>query len=199
MESKEFFTTGEVSKIIGIARKTVKNYCDEGKLRCEKAPVTNYRRIPKDALLGFMKENSISLDLLKRRPAKILIVEDEPSFREYMAHLVSTNFPEATVKIAADGYEACMTAMQFVPDTVILDLKLPKEDGMTVCEKIKENERTKHAEIVVVTGHLDENKRTELHALNIRHIFLKPLEKEVFLKTMHVVVKRWNNRGKKTF
>ena len=55
----EFFTTGEVSKILGIAEKTVRNYCDAGKILCEKNALTNYRRISKEKLVNFMRENSL--------------------------------------------------------------------------------------------------------------------------------------------
>ncbi len=66
-----FFTTGEVSKILGIAEKTVRNYCDSGKISCEKNALTNYRRINKEKLVDFMKENSLSdkliLEVLKSK------------------------------------------------------------------------------------------------------------------------------------
>jgi predicted site-specific integrase-resolvase len=62
----EFFTTGEVSKILGIAEKTVRNYCDAGKIRCEKNILTNYRRISKENMVNFMKENSLPDTLIKK-------------------------------------------------------------------------------------------------------------------------------------
>ena len=188
-ENNEFYTTGEVSRILGIAQRTVKNYCDSGRLHCEQTPLTNYRRIPKEALLSFMKENSLSLDLLNNKKSKkILIVDDDETFGDFMHQLVSTTFPDAIIEIATDGYEACMKAVQFVPDLVILDLKLPKEDGVTVYRKIKQNDTTKHAEILVVTGYLDESSQSALLGLNAGHVFKKPLDKPEFVKAMQDII-----------
>lgn len=62
----DYFTTGEVSKILRIAEKTVRNYCDAGKISCEKNALTHYRRIHKENLVTFMKENSLPDELIDK-------------------------------------------------------------------------------------------------------------------------------------
>ena len=63
--NSDFFTTGEVSKILGIAEKTVRNYCDAGRIECEKNALTHYRRIHKEKLVTFMKQNALPEELIK--------------------------------------------------------------------------------------------------------------------------------------
>ena len=71
---KEYYTTGEIAKLIGISEKTAKNYCTSGKIISEKTPITNYRRIPHKNLVKFLEENGLSLDVFKhRKPLKVCV------------------------------------------------------------------------------------------------------------------------------
>ena len=66
MQDKGYFTTGEVARIIGISQKTVKNYCDHGKIKSLTNCITKYRRIPRKNLVEFLKKNRISLQILEK-------------------------------------------------------------------------------------------------------------------------------------
>ena len=65
MQTKEFYTTGGVAKIIGIAPNTVVNYCKRGLIKYEENPLTHYRRIYRDDLIEFMRQFSIPLNLIE--------------------------------------------------------------------------------------------------------------------------------------
>ncbi|MFP4522597.1 MAG: helix-turn-helix domain-containing protein [Fibrobacterota bacterium] len=63
--NKEFFTTGEAAKMTGISRATIVNYCRDGRLECQKTPVTNFRRISKDQFLRFIEKHGIPVNFKK--------------------------------------------------------------------------------------------------------------------------------------
>ncbi len=66
---------------------------------------------------------------------KVLIVEDDPAVRQSLER--SLEFEGYTVVTAADGLEALTAAREQRPDAVILDLGLPKLDGLSVCRKLR--------------------------------------------------------------
>ena len=66
MLEKDFFTTGEVARITGISQKTVKNYCDHGKIKSQANCITRYRRIPRKNLIEFLVKNKISPRILEK-------------------------------------------------------------------------------------------------------------------------------------
>lgn len=187
---KEFFTTGEVSKILGISPKTVKNYCDIGKLSCEQAYLTNYRRIPRKRLIYFMQENSIPLELLNQAAKgkkKILIADDNESFVESISVLLAMVFNDAIIETAADGYEACIKAGALLPEVILLDLKMPCAEGFEVCRSIRSSEATKNAKIIVISAHLDKESREKLGTYGVEYMFEKPLRKEKLIETLEKI------------
>jgi len=192
---KLFYTTGEVSKMLGVSQRTVKNYCDNGKLTCNQAAVTRYRRITNEALERFIKENSLPQDLIKKVTGKkILIVDDDEIFREYLFELLAAHLPDASLQMAVDGYDACIKAGQFIPDLAIIDLKLPKEDGVTVCRRLSENSGIGKIGLIVVTAFPQKEKILELHRLGITCIFEKPLDTSPFLAQVDKLLTVKGNR-----
>ena len=71
---------------------------------------------------------------------KILIVEDNMTFRQSLVAVLGTEFPSALVEEAADGSEALKKVDSFEPDLVFIDIKLPGESGLELTKKIKRND-----------------------------------------------------------
>lgn len=71
--------------------------------------------------------------------AKILVVDDDPSIREILAtQLGRLHFETET---AADGEEAVAVFKKYRPDLIILDVMMPRMDGLTACQKIRALEK----------------------------------------------------------
>src|SRR5262245_34047989 len=73
---KTVFTTGEAAKICKVSQQTVIRCFDNGQLRGYRVPGTRFRRIPRESLYRFMKDNGIPTDVLERDTRKILIVDN---------------------------------------------------------------------------------------------------------------------------
>lgn len=188
VELDEYFTTGEVRDILGISLRSVQNYCDTGKLKCEQASLTKYRRIHRDSLISFMKENNIPLERIKaRRSVKFLVVDDEPAQVEIVSDMIREMFGNAVIETAGDGYEGCVKAGIFVPDIVILDLIMPKADGFEVCRSIRKVEKTRRAEIIIVSVLDDKATQDKLKEFNVYSILKKPFSRQDFLQAVHGV------------
>ena len=73
------------------------------------------------------------------RKAKILVVDDDPSIREILATQLSRlQFETVT---AADGEEALVAFKKEKPDVILMDVMMPRMDGLTACQKIRASEK----------------------------------------------------------
>jgi excisionase family DNA binding protein len=88
--AKTVFTTGEAAKICKVSQQTIIRCFDSGQLKGFRVPGSRFRRIPRDVLYKFMKENGIPTDALESGKRKVLLVDDEPAGQELFK-----NFPVA--------------------------------------------------------------------------------------------------------
>ena len=92
-------------------------------------------------------------------PKKILIVDDEELVVKALTDkLTSENF---LTESASDGQEALKKVEQFKPDLVLLDIIMPKLDGISVLKKLKGSNDTKNIPIIVLTNLYDDKRIQE--------------------------------------
>ncbi len=84
------------------------------------------------------------------RPTRILIAEDSPTQRQIIKSVLTREGYE--VVVAEDGIEAVSLAFSEIPDLLILDIDMPKMNGYQVCRLIKDDYRTSHIPVVMLTG-----------------------------------------------
>ena len=80
----------------------------------------------------------------------ILLIEDDRDMRELVAgHLEHAGFD---VQKAEDGIKGQALALQYSPDLILLDLMLPSVDGLTLCQRLRRDERTSNIPILMMTA-----------------------------------------------
>jgi len=80
----------------------------------------------------------------------ILLIEDDRDMRDLVArHLEHSGFD---VQKAEDGIKGQALALQYSPDLILLDLMLPSVDGLTLCQRLRRDERTSNIPILMVTA-----------------------------------------------
>lgn len=84
----------------------------------------------------------------------VLVIDDEPDIRRYTLDLVRQE-GYRTMQ-ARDGAMGLKMAQERMPDLIILDLMLPKIDGLTICHTLKSDEKTKLIKIILLTARVDE-------------------------------------------
>lgn len=91
---------------------------------------------------------------------EILIVDDEPDILQFISSEMSREY---TVLEAVNGQEAIEKAKMHQPDLIILDMMMPKKDGIEVCKELKLDPSTENIPIILLTARADE--KTKMNAL----------------------------------
>lgn len=94
-------------------------------------------------------EAIVSELLLDQEKYVILLVEDNTPLRNFMKDLLKEKY---NVLEAGDGQEAMQKALKFVPDLIVSDVIMPRMVGTELCAKIKENIKTSHIPVILLTS-----------------------------------------------
>lgn len=173
MSTKTVFTTGEAAKICKVSQQTIIRCFDNGTLKGFRVPGSRFRRIPRDHLYAFMKDNGIPTDTLESGKRKVLIVDDD----EELVELLSDVFARDTrfeIRTANNGFAAGMSVKEFRPDLVVLDVMLPDINGKEVCERVRSDETLESVKIICISGMVEQDKVIELREAGADDFMHKP-------------------------
>jgi len=158
---KDLFTTGEAAEICRVSQQTIIRCFDAGRLEGFRVPGSKFRRIPRQSLVKFMRDNSIPLDALESGKRKILVVDDDPEIVELIVDVL-TRDGKFDVKTASSGYEAGIATQRFRPDLILLDYMLPDVNGNVVCQTIRRNPEFENIKIIIVSGVVKQDEIDQL-------------------------------------
>ncbi len=105
----------------------------------------------------------------------ILIVEDNPDMQNYLVELLSDTY---CCDVAGDGQQALDKAFESIPDLLLCDVMLPKLDGFQVTHALREDERTSHIPIIMLTAREDRDSRIEGLQEKVDDYLTKPFDDE---------------------
>jgi CheY-like chemotaxis protein len=127
---------------------------------------------------------------MTEQPVDILLVEDNPNDVELMLQALKVNNLSNRIEIVRDGEEA----LEFLfgtgahsdrsgapaPKVILLDLKLPKVDGLEILRRLKSDPRAKLIPVVVLTSSREDRDILESYALGANSYIVKPVDFERF-------------------
>lgn len=174
---KTVFTTGEAADVCKVSQQTIIRCFDSGRLRGFRVPGSRFRRIPREALLAFMKENGIPVDALNGGKQRVLVVDDDPEIVELFVDVLQRD-GRFEIKTASTGYDAGIATQEFRPDLVILDYMLPDINGNVVCRTIRANPNFEKTKIIIVSGVVNQDEINDLLAAGADDFVKKPFNIE---------------------
>jgi two-component system response regulator len=132
---------------------------------------------------------------------EILLVEDNPNDVELALHALKKNNLANHIEVVRDGAEA----LEFLfatgsyagrnvdngPRVVLLDLKLPKVDGLEVLRRVKADPRTRSIPIVVLTSSREERDIVESYELGVNSYITKPVDFDQFTEAVRHLGYYW--------
>jgi len=130
----------------------------------------------------------------KTNEVQVLLVEDNPRDIELTVRALKKHNLANKLHVVKDGAEAldfifatgayADRKIENAPKVILLDLKLPKVDGLEVLRKIRSDERTKYIPVVVVTSSQEERDIVQSYKLGANSFVTKPVEFENFAQAV---------------
>jgi excisionase family DNA binding protein len=180
---KTVFTTGEAAKICKVSQQTIIRCFDNGQLKGFRVPGSRFRRIPREALYKFMKDNGIPTDALESGKRKVLLVDDDAELVELMTKVLEED-GRFEVRIASNGFDAGMMVKEYRPDLIVLDVMLPDINGKEVCHRVRADTTLEDVRILCISGMIEEDKIQELRLSGADDFLHKPFDIEELIDRM---------------
>jgi len=120
--------------------------------------------------------------------AKILLVDDEPDILEFLRYNLEQNgFVICTANNGKDGIDI---AVREHPDIIVLDIMMPKLDGIEVCNKLRARSEFKDTTIVFLSARTEDYSHIAGFDAGADDYIVKPIRMKVFLAKMQSLLKR---------
>ena len=183
MAVKTVFTTGEAAKICKVSQQTIIRCFDSGQLKGFRVPGSRFRRIPRDQLFVFMRDNGIPTDALESGKRKVLVVDDDRDLVELIVDVLERDgrFETRTVN---NGFDAGMMVKEYRPDLIVLDVMLPDINGKEVCQRVRNDSSLDEVKIICISGMVEEDKISELKAAGANDFLQKPFDTEKLIERL---------------
>jgi two-component system, response regulator len=133
--------------------------------------------------------------------AEILLVEDNPNDVELALHALRKRKLTNNIHVARDGAEALEFLfgegryagrdVRQTPNLILLDLKLPLVDGLEVLARVKQDPRTRHVPVVVLTSSREERDLVESYQLGVNSYIVKPVNFDQFSAAIEQLELYW--------
>jgi CheY-like chemotaxis protein len=137
---------------------------------------------------------------------EILLVEDNPNDVELTIRALEKQNMSKKVFVAKDGAEAldflfatgpfAARSVRSRPKVILLDLKLPKVDGIEVLRRIKADDRTRHMPVVMLTSSQEERDVVDTYKLGVNSYIVKPVDFGNFVVAISKLGLYWSSLNK---
>lgn len=136
---------------------------------------------------GTTRSHPQGLRTAMARP-RVLIVEDERALTDVLLYNLEREGYE--VLVAHDGQEGLRKAQMQTPDLIILDLMLPKLDGLEVCRELRAGDRTRNIPILMLTAKAEETDQVVGFTMGADDYVTKPFSVKVLLQRLKALQRR---------
>ena len=138
---------------------------------------------------------------MTEQPVELLLVEDNPADVELTLHVFKKHHLTNSIKLASDGAEALeflfgpdgqgSQPIGYPPRVILLDLKLPKVNGLEVLGRLKSDPRTKSIPVVVLTSSREDRDLYLCYELGVNSYIVKPVDFAQFSEAIRQLGLYW--------
>lgn len=188
---ERIFTTGDIARYCHTTVMQVNRWIKSGALKAFRYPNGQYR-IMKDEFRHFLERNGMPVVdnfFEERNEKKILVADDDASIVDALRRLLTSHNKEYLIEVAYDGYETLIKAGDFKPDLLILDIKMPKIDGLEICRRLRHDKSiTPGIKILAITGYSEAYDREMVLASGANDYLLKPFDTRSILMSVDKLI-----------
>ena len=125
---------------------------------------------------------------MKKSDIKILCVDDEPDILEILKYNLSNQGYDVTT--AADGKSAIKIALNIIPNLIIMDVMMPKMDGIEACETLRSNEKFNDTIIMFLTARGEDYSHVAAYDAGADDYVTKPVKPKVLVSKVKGLLRR---------
>jgi len=127
---------------------------------------------------------------------RILVVDDEADILELLKYNLSREGYE--VKTASDGIKGVEIAKSFMPDLILLDIMMPKQDGVETCRQIREISEMINSFIIFLTARLEEYSEVAAFEMGADDYITKPIKPRALVSRISALFRRESKKKKES-
>lgn len=187
---EKLLTTGEIARYCHTSVMQVNRWIKNSELKSFRNPGGQNRILISDFRVFLEKNGMPVLDeffgVSVRK--KILVADDDISMTGAIRHLLQSRLENIDIEITNNGYETLIKAGDFKPDVLILDIRMPKVDGMEICRRLRAAKSVNPVKILVVTGYSGEFTPEFIIENGADDFLQKPFDKEVLIAKVRALI-----------
>jgi two-component system, NarL family, nitrate/nitrite response regulator NarL len=126
------------------------------------------------------------MDNRRTQPVRILIADDHPIFRDGLKRLLELEGEFKVIGEACDGIEAVSMARQLIPEVMLLDLAMPRRQGLETLRELSSDARS--VRVILLTAAAEKEQIVEALQLGARGVVLKDSATQILLKSIRAVM-----------
>jgi len=126
------------------------------------------------------------MDNRRPQPVRILIADDHPIFRDGLKRLLESEGEFKVIGEACDGVEAVSMARQLIPEVMLLDLAMPRRQGLETLRELASDARS--VRVILLTAAAEKEQIVEALQLGARGVVLKDSATQILLKSIRAVM-----------
>ena len=128
---------------------------------------------------------------------KILVVDDDPDIVEILKYnLLSKGY---NVRSAPNGLQALAIAKEFIPDLIILDIMIPKMDGVETCRQIRAIPELADKLVIFLTARLEEYSEIAAFEMGADDYITKPIKPRALISRINALLRRNSKKNLENF
>ena len=127
---------------------------------------------------------------------KILVVDDEADILELLKYNLSKEGYD--VKTASDGIKGVEIAKSFVPDLILLDIMMPKQDGVETCRQIRELPEMSNTFVIFLTARSEEYSEVAAFDMGADDYITKPIKPRALVSRINALFRRESKKSKES-
>ncbi len=187
---KKPLSVGVVAAVCRVSKKTVLNWIYDGALKAFTTYGGHYRVWPIN-LKKFLDTSGMDIpfEFVDETSTHILIIDDERPYSQMLRSVINAELPNVEITTTEDGFEGLLLIGELKPQLVILDLKMPKIDGLEVLELLRKRRIEHDMKILVVSGYLSDETREQLSKTCADAVLDKLSDISLLVKTVATLVR----------
>jgi len=151
---RAYLTVGEAARHCRVSPPALRAWIRDGKLRAFRT-LGKHCRIELKEFQRFLREHGMPPYPAPPPETRILVVDDQPRIVDVLVDFLAGDPRGFKLETATDGYEALIKVGAFNPALLILDVAMPRLDGIEVCRRLKADPETRAIKILGITGYPD--------------------------------------------